>query len=296
MAKKSLFWTVTILLVLITVFVFTITVVVPVVSKDPLPAATAKSAAKTDNGTKKQEKVVTAPGKGEKIDKNGKKRDVKVQNSQPNEVPVTGSKNDLLKYSELKKDESVLKARYSLSTEDSVYLVLDLVKKMATLEMKGIPLHDSPLKDVWISNSIGMYHSEALIKWISQPFVLKNAISSIERVQFLVKIAPKDTIEANKAEAIPAPRITEDVFIVMNFERNLQLVIQQSEVSEGEDKARIDSLKISMFKKEAERSVKALTSLKRDAVTPKIVITLPKTEAITLYRSLPQKLKMVLKL
>jgi hypothetical protein len=141
-----------------------------------------------------------------------------------------------------------------------------------------------------------MFHTEALIKWISQPFTLKNSISSIERVQFLVKIAPKDTIEANKAEALPAPRKTDDVFIVMNFDRNLQLVIQQSEISEGADKARLDSLKTGLNRSEISKSLKSLTSTKRETVIPKIVITMPKKDAITLFRSLPQKLKMVLKI
>jgi hypothetical protein len=296
MANKPLFWTVTILLVLISIFVLTITVILPVVNKNPLPEALPRSVAKTDNGTKKSEKADSVPVKGEKVDKNGKKREVKVQNSPRKEEPVSADKEDLKTFYELKKNESILRARYSLSGEDSIYLVLDLVNKAAILEMKGIPLHDMPLTNIWISNSIRMFHSEAMIRWINQPFVLKNAVSTIERVQFLVKVAPKDTIEANKAETTPAPRKTDDVFIVMNFERNLQLVIQQSEPSEGADKDRIDSLKNELNKSEFTKSLRALTSLKREAVTPKIVITLPKRDAITLYQSLPQKLKMILKI
>ena len=138
-----------------------------------------------------------------------------------------------------------------------------------------------------------MFQTEAFLRWIAQPFVLKSADATLERVQFLVKNAPKDTIEANKIEATPAPRRTNDVYIVMNFDRDLQLVIQQSELSEGEDKARIDSLKTSIFKRETEKSIKSLTSFKRDPVLPKIVITMPKADAITLYRALPQRLKMV---
>jgi hypothetical protein len=296
MAKKTLFWTVTILLVLITAFVLTITVILPIADKNPLAEAIPKSVAKTETKAKKPEKSDIAPGKGGKNDKNAKRTEVKAQNSQSMEEPLIGSKDDLLKVFELKKNETTLKAHYSLAAEDSMYLVLDLVKRTAIIEMKGIPLHDSPLKEIWMSNSIKMFHSESLVKWISQPFVLKNAISTIERVQFLVKNAPKDTIEANKADAIPAPRRTEDVYIVMNFERNLQLVIQQSEISEGSDKARIDSIKSRLFKSETEKSVKALLSMRRESVPPKIVITLPKADAITLYRALPQKLKMILKM
>jgi hypothetical protein len=296
MAKKNLFWTVTTILFLISAYVLTSTVILPVATINPLPEAVLpKASVKKDNNAKKQVKAENTSKKNSKTDKNAKIADTKVQITTGDET-VSNSKEDLKKLFELKMTEIVLRSRYNLSSEDSIYMVLDLINKVATLEMKGIPLHDSPIQDVWISNSIKMFHTEALLRWISQPFVLKNANSTIERVQFLVKIAPKDTIEANKAEATPAPRKTEDVFIVLNFERNLQLVIQQTETSLGEDKVRIDSLKRYLFKKDTENSLKALTTLKREAITPKIFITIPKADAITLYRALPQKLKMVIRM
>jgi hypothetical protein len=297
MVKKNLFWSITTILFLISAYVLTTTVILPVATINPLPEAVSpKAEAKKENNAKKQDKTDIASKKNDKTDKNVKKADAKGLNNSTDNESDSNSKDDLAKLFELKKNETLLRSRYNLSSEDSIYMVLDLINKVATLEMKGIPLHDSPIQEVYISNSIKKFHTDALLHWISQPFVLKNANSTIERVQFLVKIAPKDTIEANKAEAIPAPRKTEDVFIVLNFERNLQLVIQQTEISQGEDKARIDSIKSNFFKREIENSLKALTNMKRDATTPKIYITMPKADAITLYRALPQKLKMVLRM
>jgi len=284
-------------LVLIVAYLLTTTVILPVATKNPLPEAVLpKVEAKADNTSKKSEKTDNASKKPDKSGKGIKKTEPIAQNNPDSEMIASNSKDDLLKYFELKKKETLLRSLYNLSSEDSIYLVLDLINKIARLEMKGIPLHDTNIKDVWVSNSIKMYHTDALLHWISQPFVLKNAVSTIERIQFLVKNAPKDTIEANKADAIPVPRRTEDIFIVMNFERNLQLVIQQSEISEGADKQRIDSLKREILKRETEKSLKALSSFKRDAVMPKIVITLTKADAITIYRALPQKLKMVIRM
>ncbi len=297
MAKKYLFWSVTTLLILIAAYVLTMTVILPVATKNPLPEAVMpKTGVKGDNNAKKSGKADNTPKKNEKTAKSAKKEETKVQNSPGPDESVSYSKDDLLKLFELKKTETLLRSRYNLSSEDSIYLVLDLIKKVATLEMKGIPLHDSDIKKVWISNSIKMFHTEALLRWISQPFVLKNAVATIAKVQFLVKKAPKDTIEANKFEPLPTARKTEDVYVVMNFERNLQLVIQQSEKSEGEDKLRIDSLKNSFVKSETDKSIKALSVFKRDAIMPKIVITVPKSEAIILYRALPHKPKMVLRM
>ena len=297
MANKSLFWLVTSILVLIVAYILTITVILPVATINPLPEAVMpKVEVKADNASKKSEKSDNASKNSEKVAKGVKKTETKAQNNSEAEANAANSKDDLKKYFELKKTETLLRSRYNLSAEDSICLVLDLINKVARLEMKGIPLHDSNINEVWISNSIRMFHTEALLHWIAQPFVLKNAEATIERVQFLVKNAPKDTIEANKAEATPAARRTEDVYVVMNFDRNLQLVIQQSEFSVGEDKQRVDSLKNRFYKRETEKSINALATFKREPVMPKIVITLPKADAIIIYRALPQKLKMVLRM
>jgi hypothetical protein len=279
---------------MIAAYVLTSTVILPVATKNPLPEAfVPKTEVKGDGNSKKSE---NNQKKNEKADKNSKKRDTAVQDISTAGESTSNSKNDLLRLFELKKTETLLRSRYNLSSDDSIYLVLDLINKVARLEMKGIPLHDTNIKEVWISNSIKMFHTEVLLRWMSQPFVLKNAVSTIVRVPFIVKNAPKDTIEANKSEALPTARKTEDVYIVMNFDRNLQLVIQQAELSEGEDKARIDSLRNGFVKSEINKSFKALSTLKREAIEPRIVITVPKTEAIVLYRALPQKPKMVLRM
>lgn len=297
MAKKSLFWSITVILGLIAAYLLTNTVILPVATKNPFPEPLSpKTEVKGDNNSKKTEKLENAAKKNDKTGKGAKKPESKIQNIEDTETTVANSKDDLTKYFDLKKSEYLLRNRYNLSSEDSIYLVLDLVNKVARLEMKGIPLHDCQIKQQWISNSIKMSRSDAFLRWISQPFVVKNVDATIERVQFLVKNAPKDTIEANKMETQPAPRRTEDVYIVMNFDRDLQLIIQQAEISEGEDLARIESIKKRLVKREIEKSVKSITTLNRDVVAPRIVITLSKTDAITIYRALPQKLKMVLKM
>lgn len=297
MAKKSLFWSITVILGLIAAYLLTNTVILPVATKNPFPEPLSpKTEVKGDNNSKKTEKTENAAKKNDKTGKGAKKPESKIQNIEDTETTVANSKDDLTKYFDLKKSEYLLRNRYNLSSEDSIYLVLDLVNKVARLEMKGIPLHDCQIKQQWISNSIKMSRSDAFLRWISQPFVVKNVDATIERVQFLVKNAPKDTIEANKMETQPAPRRTEDVYIVMNFDRDLQLIIQQAEISEGEDLARIEAIKKRLVKREIEKSVKSITTLNRDVVAPRIVITLSKTDAITIYRALPQKLKMVLKM
>ncbi len=278
MAKKHLFWTITSLLILLAAYVLTTTVIMPVVKTNPLPEAkTVRVEEKKETNAKKSGKDFPKAAAAE------------IESTYP-------GKDDLSSLFELRKSEMMLRARYSLSSEDSIYLVLDLIDKVASLEMKGVPLHQCKIVDLFVSNSIQKFHTETLIRWLAQPFVLKNAVSTIARVPFVEKIAPKDTIEANKSEVLPATPKLDDVYIVMNFERNLQLIIQQEEKIEGPEKLRIDSLKWSFKKKEINKSIKSLTTFNREAIVPQIAITLKKLDATVLFRALPYKSKMVLKM
>ncbi len=297
MAKKTLFWSITTLLVLIVAYVMTATVIMPVVTRNPLPEAVMpKVEEKAEKNTKKPNAAENASKKAEKGAKGGKKPEAKVQNKMVEEDVIINSKEDLYKLFELRKTEALLRSRYNLSGEDSVYLVLDLINKAAYLELKGVSLYESKIHDFSVSNSIRLFHTEALLRWIAQPFVLKSATATIARVPIAVVNAPKDTIEANMKEALPMAPKREDVHIVMNFERNLQLIIQQEEKSEGEGKLKVDSLKSSISKREINRSVKSLTTFKREPITPQIVITIPKADATIIYRALPQNPKMVLRM
>ena len=295
MAKKTLFWSISLLLLLIVVYILTTTVIMPVVTQNPLlDTATSKIETKVDKSVKKSEKPDNQVKKSVKGEKVSKKSEPKDQEQVVDEKVITGSQGDQLTLFELKKTENLLRSRYNLASEDSMYLVLDLIDKIASIELKGVPLHKSKITDFSISNSIKMFHTEQLLHWISQPFLLKNSVSTIARVPIAVVNAPKDTIEANSNTVLPTAPVREDVYLILNFERNLQLIIQQEEISEG--KSRVDSLKLSYKKKEIDKTIKSLTTTKRELVNPQIVITLKKSDATILYRALPLKPKMVLRM
>jgi hypothetical protein len=295
MAKKTLFWSITSVLILMVVYIMTTTVIMPVVTWNPLLDTTiSKVAEKAEKSAKKPEKLKNQAKKSAKGEKGSRKSDPKEQEQVVDEKVTTGSQGDQLTLFELKKTENLLRSRYNIASEDSMYLVLDLIDKIAYIELKGVPLHKSKIFDFKVSNSVRMFHTEQLLHWIGQPFMLKNAISSIARVPIAVVNAPKDTIEANSNTVLPSAPVREDVYLILNFERNLQLIIQQEEISEG--KSRVDSLKLSYKKKEIDKTIKSLTTIKRELVIPQIVITLKKSDATILYRALPLKPKMVLRM
>ena len=268
MKNRSAFWLTTIILSILLIYTLVTAVVLPVFTKNALPEA-----------------VDVIPDQKEEISE-----------PIPDSLSV-GNKNEALKkLFELEKAEKLLQSRLALANGDSMYLVLDLINEKAILEMKGVALHECKIIDFDVSNSIKMYHNESLINWFAEPFRMEKAEATIPKIIFAEKIAPKDTAEANKVEIITEAPKQGDVFIVMDFERNLQLVINQAEKPDKAGRKSISALRWKYKKKQLINTFNSMVHFNTEASKPQIEIVIPKTDAIIIYRALPVKPKMVLKM
>ena len=277
MKNKFAFWFITVLSLILVIYVLETSVVMPVWTKNPLPKVTVNKPV-----------VKEKPGKSD--DNNAKDEPI------PDTLVAGDSKDARTKLFALRKKEDLLQSRFELASEDSMYLVLDLVRNSAIIEMKGIELHDCRILHSEVSNSIKMDQSEALLNWMSEPFTVKHIDATIPKISFIEKIAPKDSTEANKLQAEPKMPKLGDVFIVMDFNRNLRLVIQQDEKPDDEGKKIISDLRGKYNKLEIQRTLQALTKFNRQPAMPQISIVLSKFDATILYKSLPVNLKLILRM
>ena len=281
MKNKLTFWIITSILSVFVIYALVNTVLMPVLTKNPLPKAATRSTGEKEKNSKEDNK-----------ENNNDSRD-----DQPSEVKGSGgSTGDKMKLFDLRKTEVLLHSRLTLANEDSMYMVLDLVNNTAILEMKGIPLHECHIIQSKVSNSIKMYHTEALLNWMSEPFVVRRAEATIPKIEYVEKIAPKDSIEANKVPVEPATAKHGDVYIVMDFDRNLRLVISQSEEPDAEGKSLITAMRRKYQESEVRRSLQSLVKFNREPVMPQITIVIPKTDATIFYKALPVRPKMILRM
>lgn len=278
MKNKIAFWIITLILTACTVYISITLVIRPVFTKNPLPKATIRSS------YVEKKKV----GKDDIINRGE-------ETITPSET-FTDSKDIQNRFLDLRRKEILLRSRLILATEDSTYLVLDLINNKATLELKGVPLHECRIIHSEISNSIKTYPKEALLNWMAEPFALKNVEATIPKISFIEKIAPKDTLEANKMVTEPKEAKLGDVFVIMDFDRNLRLVISQNEQPDPEGLKLISELRRKYNKSEISKSIQALTKFNRDPVKPQIEIVIPKSDATILYKSLPLNPRIILKL
>jgi len=283
MKNKLTFWVITSVLTILVLYALVNTVLMPALTKNPLPKATVRIS---------EEKVKNNKAdKADKADKNNSDDEVIP------EPPVsTNTKDAKIKLFELRKREVLLHSRLALASEDSMYLVLDLINNIATLELKGVPLHECRIIKSAVSNSIKMVHTEALLNWMAEPFMVKHVDATIPKIEYIEKIAPKDTIEANKVAAEPAPTKLGDVYIVMDFDRNLRLVISQIEKPDDQGKKIINALRWKYRETEIRRSMLSLIKFNREPAMPQISIVIPKSDATILYKALPLRPRMVLRM
>ncbi len=273
MKNKLVFWIVTAVLGVSFIYILTSTVILPVFTKSVLPKV-----------------VVHTTEEKDKNAKPAKNADDSAETSNG-----TNSKESVDKLIELKKKEFIAQSRLALATEDSNYLVLDLSSKLAIIELKGVVLHEAKIIQLTLSNSIKHHNSEVLTNWASEPFVVKNIEATIPKIVFFEKIAPKDTLEANKMAQEPKIIRQGDVLVVMDFNRNLRLIVSQSELPDPEGLKAITELRESYSKLEVSRSLDAITHLNREPIKPQIEIVVSKSDATILYKSLPLNPRMILK-
>jgi hypothetical protein len=281
MKNKLTFWIITSILSVFVIYALVNIVLMPVLTKNPLPKAVTRTSGEKEKNNKEDNK-----------ENNNDSKD-----DEPSDVKGSGgSSGDKMKLFDLRKAEVLLHSRLTLANEDSMYMVLDLVNNTAILEMKGIPLHECHIIQSKVSNSIKMYHTEALINWMSEPFVVRRAEATIPKIEYVEKIAPKDSIEANKVPVEPASAKHGDVYIVMDFDRNLRLVISQNEEPDPEGKSLITAMRRKYQESEVRRSIQSLLKFNREPVMPQITIVIPKTDATIFYKALPVRPKMILRM
>lgn len=284
MRNKLAFWFITTILSLLVLYSLACLIVMPVMTHDQIPKS-------TDIISGNNEKQIT------KINKKNKITDKDVQEIQiPDSLTTNNQKEAFSKLVELKMRENFLQSKMSLINDDSMYFVVDLVKKTADLELKGVSLHEGKILDSHVSNFITHQPAESLLSWSREPFHMLREDATIPKVSWIIKIAPKDTIEANQAEELPEPPKRGDVYVIMDFDRNLRLIIQQAEKPDKEGDKIISELKWKYRKQEIMKSLDALIHFKRETVKPTIDIILSKTDATIFYRALPYKPKLLIRI
>jgi hypothetical protein len=188
---------------------------------------------------------------------------------------------------ELVKEKAFLEAQIELSNSDSIALVIDLSDSIAFLQIKGVTIYTAKISRYTYSSLLDDISVPVYYKIFGKPLVVQEQVSNIAKEPIVIKIAPKDTIEAAKAEIIPDSVVNQST--VLNFIINKDLLVV---ITNHEEEGSYLNQKLNW----SYQFLKQLFELKKAVYQPTIKLIIPNDDIVVIYRALPWKARIAVKL
>ncbi len=126
-------------------------------------------------------------------------------------------------------EEQFLNNQIRLAQADSISLAIDLVDSVALLLIRGVPVRKSTLIRYSLNVSFQTLHKkEDIVSYLAEPFTTEQTWSTVPKVPYQIKKAPKDTIEAQRNASDLIQPDSADVFFTFGCDRNLLISFHQS--------------------------------------------------------------------
>lgn len=207
-------------------------------------------------------------------------------------TPVDPSLIDLMK------EKAWVESRLKMAASDSVGLSIDLGQHTIQLELKGVVVMKSKIKDFSTSGFFKRMDGNVYFSMFGSPLTIEKFESSIEKNPFKVVIAPKNEAEAEAAAAKKDSIPDENVFWTVKLDRDIELNIQGIDsISESQSKYKLG--KGFEFKRDLKNignSFKHIFKFEKPTYTPEILISIPENEAKAILRALPRKASVTIRI
>lgn len=185
--------------------------------------------------------------------------------------------------------EAFLRSTLLLSSKDSIALLIDLSDSLVELTFKGVSLFESKISLIEVNNGLRMLPLFLRDSLYSGPIQANEGMASIEKFPIVIKIAPKDTTEANMMSAAPKLPIQNDVFLFFAFDNNMVVEILQQEQDLIGDRSALRNFRRQRNQWLRAKSRQALKDSGQRGYIYRLSIELPREDARSIYRALPMK-------
>jgi hypothetical protein len=191
----------------------------------------------------------------------------------------------------LMKDKSWLESRLKMAATDSVGLAINLEDQTIQLELKGVVVMKSKIRDYSISGFFKQMEGNVYFSMFGTPLTIMSLESSISKSRFKVVQAPKSAEEADARTAKKDTVTKHDVFWLVKLDRDVELNIQGIDsIQDSQSKYKFDQdFRFKRKLKNIIETIRNLTALKTPEYTPEILISIPEGEAKAILHALPEK-------
>jgi hypothetical protein len=189
----------------------------------------------------------------------------------------------------LRKEKAILESRLKMAKSDSVCMTINLQDSSISLEIRGVTVRKSKIIDYTISKLFYKIDKNALIQIMSSPSKVIGFQSTIPKEDIIYKKAPKDTLEANSNIDKPDTTDLSKVFYVLYLNNGIRLKMNQSFEQGLHDKIPYLRFRAHDNMVYAREVFKSMFSFQTPLYNPWIEITLSRSDAKTIFRSIPRE-------
>jgi hypothetical protein len=199
------------------------------------------------------------------------------------------------------KEKAWIESRLKMAAGDSIGLSVDLEQHRIQLELKGVVLLSSKIRDSSISGFFRKMDGNVYFTMFGTPLTIQQFKSSIPKNSFKIVQAPKDTIAAQAAVDAAMKKDSlkdENVFWTVKLDRNFDLNIQGIDsITEAQNKYKFGKgFEFERNLKNIASSFQHILRFTKPSYTPEILISIPENEAKAILRALPRKAMVTIKI
>jgi hypothetical protein len=188
-------------------------------------------------------------------------------------------------YLKLLKEESFLKSRLAMAAQDSVCLTVDLLDSLVTLEIQGVVVHKVKASKILKSSLFDHINPQVFIKRFSYPQDIDSVDASFQKLVFTEKEAPADTNQQTEL-VIPDTAKIDPAYVRMFLNSDVILTLREGGILNKKEITKISR------QRQLEYSLnflKEIGNFKIPDYTPWIEVEIPGRDIRTIYRSIPHK-------
>jgi hypothetical protein len=199
------------------------------------------------------------------------------------------------------KEKAWFESRIKMASSDSIGLSIDLEQHRIQLELKGVVILSSKIRDSSISGFFRKLDGNVYFTMFGSPLTIQQFKSSIPKNSFKVVQAPKDTIAAQAAADAALKKDSlenENVFWTVKLDRNFDLNIQGIDsVADAQKKYEFGKgFEYERKLKNIANSFQHILKFTKPSYTPEILISIPENEAKAMLRALPRNAMVTIKI
>ena len=192
---------------------------------------------------------------------------------------------------ELMKEKAWIESRLKMASSDSIGLSIDLEQHTIQMELKGVVVMKSKIKDYSTSGFFKRMDGNVYFHMFGSPLTILSFQSSIEKNPLKLIKAPANADELTTTVTPKDTLPKENVFWTVKLDREIDLNIQGIDsVTEAQSKYKLG--KGFEFKRDLNNIINSFNHIlkfEKPTYTPEILISIPENDAKAILRALPRK-------